>query len=329
LNRIYTSFDGEQSRKSLPGLCLELLSEQKKTWPACCRGYESLEHIKIREIACNGFIVRVQHNPGRIKSTLADVEEKWIKERPCFLCLDNLPEEQKGIFYRNEYLILCNPAPVFPSHFTICYKEHRPQSIAEHVDTFLQLMVDLGKDWTVLYNGPGCGASAPDHLHFQAVPSGQMPVETELTAKKNFIVIQKADGVLLSQISNIGREAITLEGDNPITLGKTFRRIISELKKNLFTEKEPMINIAGFYSEKKLLLMIFPRAKHRPDAFFREGDARLMVSPAVVEMGGIIVTPVEKDFEVMNALIAEGIFREVSLDGKILNRVFDSIARDL
>jgi hypothetical protein len=339
LNRIYASFDGAQNRKSLSELCLELLSEQKITWPELYRGYASMDSIKIREIACNGFNVCVQHNPGRIKSTLADVKEKEIKERPCFLCENNLPEEQQGIFYRNEYLILCNPMPVFPSHFTICHKEHKPQSIVEHADILLQLMVDLGKGWTVLYNGPRCGASAPDHLHFQTVPAGQMPVEAEIAGKKYFTGIQQVDGVLLSRASNIGRETIVLEGENPIVLTGLFREIISALKKNLSFEKEaaleesaikePMMNVMGFHNGKRLCMIIFPRAKHRPEAFFREGDDRLMISPAVVEMGGVLVTPVEKDFEGMNATIVEGIFQEVTLDSKILDRLFDSIICDI
>jgi hypothetical protein len=329
LNRIYASFDGGQSGKPLPEICFELLSEQKHTWPECCLGYASLERIKIREIACNGFIVRVQHNPGRIKSTLADVKEKEIKQRPCFLCPGNLPAEQKGILYRNEYLILCNPAPVFSSHFTICNKEHRPQSIAEYLDIFLQLMVDLGSGWTVLYNGPECGASAPDHLHFQAVPSGQMPVENEIKGEKSFIKVRQVDGVLLSRVSNIGREAFILEGDNPTTLEGIFKEILSILKRHLSIEKEPMVNIVGFHSTNKLCIVIFPRSKHRPDRFFREGEDRLIVSPAVVEMGGIFVTPVEKDFSILNASITEDIFREVSLDGEILDRIIDSIKRDI
>jgi len=329
MNRIYAIFDGEQCHSSLSGLCSELLSEQKLTWPDCQQGYKSLANIAVREIACNGFNVRVQHNPGRIRSTLADVEEKRIKERPCFLCQNNLPEKQRGIFYRNEYLILCNPAPVFSSHFTICHKEHRPQSIAGHIETFLRLMLDFGEGWTVLYNGPGCGASAPDHLHFQAAPSGQMPVEEEIKEKNRLKRIAKFDGILFSKVRNAGREIIIAEGDNPASLANAFRVILSALEKRLSAGVEPMINIAGLHSKGARRLLIFPRTKHRPDVFFKEGNDRVAVSPAIAEMGGIIVTPVEKDFKRLGASAIEDIFREVSLDGEILNRFFDSITRNL
>jgi len=186
-------------------------------------------------------------------------------------------------------------------------------------------MVDLGSGWTVLYNGPECGASAPDHLHFQAVPSGHMPVEEEIKETKRLKNIIEVDGILFSRVGNTGREVITVEGDNPVSLAGAFGTILSALKKTLSVDVEPMINIIGFYSKKRLCIVIFPRAKHRPDAFFREGDDRLTVSPAVVEMGGILVTPVKKDFENMDASIAEDIFREVSLDSRILDKVFDSI----
>jgi hypothetical protein len=186
-------------------------------------------------------------------------------------------------------------------------------------------MVDLGSGWTALYNGPECGASAPDHLHFQAVPSGNMPVEEEIKETKRLKNINEVDGILFSRVGNMGREVIVVEGDNPVTLAGAFRIILSALKKTLSIDVEPMVNIIGFYKGKKLCTAIFPRAKHRPDAFFKEGDDRLMVSPAVVEMGGILVTPMKKDFENMNSLIAEGIFREVSLDHKILDKTFDYI----
>ena len=139
--------------------------------------------------------------PGRIKSTLADVGEKSVAERACFLCPPNLPEEQKGILYRKDYLILCNPMPVFSSHFTISHLDHRPQELAGTVATLLTLLCDFGPGFLILYNGPGCGASAPDHLHFQAVPSGLMPIEGEIRAT------QRASGRRAGMFPCIGREA--------------------------------------------------------------------------------------------------------------------------
>ncbi len=333
--KIYTTFDGWESYpephaervKNLPGLCLELLSEQKKTWLDLREGYESFKDIRERDIFCRGFSVRLQHNPGRIKSSLADVGEGNRNERQCFLCLDHLPEGQKGILYGSDYLILCNPMPVFPSHFTISHLDHRRQNIAEHIDSLLQLMADFGFGWTVLYNGPKCGASAPDHLHFQAVPSGQMPIEKEIREEKRLTLIKQVDGVLLYRVRDLGREVIILEGDDPMAVGSAFKGFLNTLKKVLLTDEEAMMNIAGFYKERKWRLVIFPRRKHRPEAFFSEGDGRVVVSPGVIDMGGVLITPAEKDFERLDAAAVDGIYREVSLEGKTVERAITLVSK--
>jgi N-acetylglutamate synthase-like GNAT family acetyltransferase len=320
--KIHTVFDAGEN---LPELCLELLSKQKKAWPNLGEGYESLKDVRERDLPCKGFSVRLQYNPRRIKSSLADVSKENVNERRCFLCLDHLPEAQKGILLRSDYLILCNPMPVFSSHFTVSHLDHRLQVIAEHIDTFLQLMADFGSGWTVLYNGPRCGASAPDHLHFQAAPSGQMPIEKEIREGKRLTLMKQVDNVLLYHLRDLGREVIILEGNEPMAVGIAFKGFLNVLKKVLLIDEEPMMNIAGFYEERRWCLVIFPRRKHRPDAFFREGDARVVVSPGVIDMGGLLITPIEKDFDRLDAAAVEGIYGEVSLDGETVKRAIDTM----
>ena len=322
--KTYAAFD--EGEKSLPGICLELLSEQKKTWQDLREGYESLKNVRERNLPCGRFSVRLQYNPGRIKSSLADVGERKAHELRCFLCLDRLPESQKAIFYRSEYLILCNPMPVFPYHFIVSHLDHRLQAIAENIGFFFRLMGDFGSDWMVLYNGPKCGASAPDHLHCHAIPSGQMPIEKEMRRENSIPLTKRVDDVLLYRLRDLGREVIILEGDDPMALESAFKVFLSALKKVLLIDEEPMINIAGFQKEGKWCLVIFPRQKHRPEAFFREGDARVVVSPGVIDMGGLLITPVEKDFERLDGAAVENIYREVSLEGKTVEYVIDAMA---
>jgi ribosomal protein S18 acetylase RimI-like enzyme len=328
--KFYTPFDGGERLKSLPKLCCELLSEQKKEWSGLREGYALHKYVRERDIPCRGFSVRLQYNPGRVKSSLAVVAGKNQTERPCFLCLDHLPEGQKGISYRSDYLILCNPMPVFSPHFTISHLDHRLQAINEHIGTFLQLMADFGSGWTVLYNGPKCGASAPDHFHFQAAPMGQMPIEKEVQEEKKRALIKRTDRVLLYRLKDLGREAIVLQGDESMAVEDALRNFLKALKKVNSIDDEPMVNIAGFYEkgkerEGKWQLVIFPRRKHRPDAFFREGDARVVVSPGVIDMGGVLITPVEKDFERLDAAAIEGIYAEVTMDGKIVGRALEAM----
>jgi hypothetical protein len=328
--KIFTTFDGDEKVKSLSKLCFELLSEQKKEWSGLRQGYAMHKNVREREVLCRGFSVRLQYNPGRVKSSLAVVAEKNQRERPCFLCLDHLPEGQKWISYRGDYLILCNPMPVFSSHYTISHLDHRLQSIDKHIVTFLQLMADFGSDWTVLYNGPKCGASAPDHLHFQVAPMGQLPIEKENQEEKKCTLIRNSDDVLLYRMKNLGREVIVLQGDDPMAVEDGLKDFLNALKKANSIEDEPMVNIAGLYEEGegrggRWRLTIFPRRKHRPDAFFREGDARVVISPGVIDMGGVLITPVEGDFERLDAATIEGIYAEVTMDGKIVERALDAM----
>jgi hypothetical protein len=323
--KTYATFDGGERGKGLPGLCLDLLSEQKKTWPDLRRGCESLRDIRERDVSCSGFSVRLQHNPERIKNTLADIAKPNGDEGGCFLCLEHLPESQKGVFYRSEFLILCNPRPIFPSHFTVSHLEHRPQAIAEEVRTFLRLLAEFGSGWTVFYNGPKCGASAPDHLHFQAAPSGQMPMEKEILEEKRFTEPTRIDGVLLYRLRDLGREVVVMEGDDPIAVEGVFKGLLDALRRVLILAEEPMMNVAGFHEGEKWRLVIFPRRKHRPDAFFRKGDARVVVSPGLIDMGGVLVTPVEKNFGRLNAAAVERIYREVSLEARILKEAIKGL----
>lgn len=314
VQKIYNTFDGEKSLKSLSALCLDLLSDQQESWPKLWEGYRRLEDVREREVPCRGFSVRLQHNPGRIRSSLAVVSKTDEAERPCFLCLDQLPEAQKGILYRNEYLILCNPIPIFPSHFTVSNIEHHRQTIVEHINTILILMADFGSGWVALYNGPQCGASAPDHLHFQVIPSGRMPIEKDIREKNRLLLKAERDGVLFHRVMNLGREAILLEGNDPLAVENGFENYLNELKRVLLIDKEPMINMAGWHEEGRWSLVIFPRRKHRPEAFFKSGEERLVISPGVIDMGGILITPVEKDFEHVDRDSVELIYREVSLE---------------
>jgi hypothetical protein len=143
-----------------------------------------------------------------------------------------------------------------------------------------------------------------------------MPIEKEIRRENSISVATRMGCVLLYRLRNLGREVILVEGDDPAAVGCAFRRFLNALKKVLRVNEEPMMNLAGFHQEGKWRLVIFPRRKHRPAAFFREGSDRVVVSPGVIDMGGLLITPVEKDFEKLDGGDVRNIYREVSLDGK-------------
>jgi hypothetical protein len=148
-----------------------------------------------------------------------------------------------------------------------------------------------------------------------------MPIEKEMGRENSIAPTKQIDRVLLYRLRDLGREVILLEGDDPMTVSGVFMEFLNGLKKVLLIDEEPMMNIAGFQNEGKCRLMIFPRRKHRPEAFFKEGDARVVVSPGVIDMGGLLITPVEKDFERLDGAVVETIYREVSLGGKTVGHV--------
>jgi hypothetical protein len=203
--------------------------------------------------------------------------------------------------------------------------EHRPQSIAEEATTFLRLLAEFGPEWTVFYNGPKCGASAPDHLHFQAAPAGQMPMEKEIREESRFLQQRGIDGVAVCRLRDMGRETVVLEGDDPIAIEGVFRSLLNSLKRTLRLSEEPMMNVAGFLRGDKWRLIVFPRRKHRPDAFFKSGEGRVVVSPGLIDMGGVLIAPVEKDFERLGGDEVEGIYREVSLEAEAVSEAMDAL----
>src|SRR5688572_8308338 len=169
-----------------------LLDEQKREWAMLREGSSALDHVQTRNVPLNGFSFRLQFNPQRLASTAAKVDARAVAQRKCFLCPANLPREQRSIAVGEDYLILCNPFPIFPQHFTIPHRKHLPQRVADAFGVMLDLARAMRDRYTVFYNGPRCGASAPDHLHFQAGDKGFMTIENEYDRIKGDAIVTTA-----------------------------------------------------------------------------------------------------------------------------------------
>jgi hypothetical protein len=324
--KIFAVFDPQSHKSSLTELASSLLDDQKKKWPQLASGYASLDSIRLRQVACVGYSVWLQFNPGRIVSTGAKVDAKSIQERRCFLCVQNLPEAQKGILYKDDFLILCNPAPIFREHFTISHVRHIPQVFNTYSASFLELARDLSPRLTVFYNGPKCGASAPDHMHFQASPSGTIPVEAAVREQDRRVVRRSLHHVDVLTLSNYGRQVIILESKHFENLQRALSDLTESLRNVMGESDEPMMNLLCSYGDSAWRVIVFPRSKHRPDAYFREGDARILISPAAVDIGGLVITPLEKDFDTVDASVMEGILKEVSLSQEKVDAAIDKLS---
>lgn len=276
---------------------LELLERQKNNWPMCGENYRQLDQVRVRAFDYNGLELNVQFNPGRIRSTSAKVDSKSIKERKCFLCRENRPPEQEELQYDGNFLILVNPFPIFSEHFTIAHSEHVLQEFRAYIPEMTAMARDIGEKLTVFYNGPRCGASAPDHMHFQAGTKNFMPVdrEWETLIQKYGLKVKAPDADLYTVDDGI-RKIFAIESAEKTALDKTIQLAYDAWKTASGGDEEPLLNAHIYRAGDKLRTLLFLREKHRPARYFAEGKEQLMLSPAAVDIGGASVIPVEEHF---------------------------------
>ncbi|HBC78785.1 MAG TPA: DUF4922 domain-containing protein [Bacteroidales bacterium] len=302
----------------------ELFSSQLRDWDLAKLNYGQLEKIRTRSMDFGTFEVLVQFNPERIRSSTAKVDVKSIGDRPCFLCGKNRPPEQKGITFENNLTILVNPFPIFRRHLTVPSEDHTDQRIADSFGIML-LLAQAISSYTVFYNGPQCGASAPDHFHFQAGSTGLMPIENDFRNGKNTSLHYSEQGIEVWKWRNFLRGIITLKGSDRENIIRIFDRLFYGLSEIQPDRPEPMLNILAGFESGEWIIHIIPRKLHRPAQFFAEGSGQILLSPAAVDLGGVIITPREEDFDRIRKSDIEDIFRqicfeEIELNG-LLNRV--------
>lgn len=291
-----------------------LTGQQLAAWETARRNYEALAHVQLKEVDVRGVRYRVQFNPARIVSSAARVDDRSLRERRCFLCPANRPAEQQGIPFRGHYQLLLNPFPIFPRHLTIVEDGHTPQRIAPRVDDMLEAARQL-TDYTVFYNGPRCGASAPDHAHFQAGSRGFMPIESRWRTLGQ-TQIDTCGTARLLRLDDAPRHTLVITSPSAADAAQLFRRVYDALPV-IPGEDEPMLNLLALYEPAGWTLFVFPRCKHRPSCYFAEGDARLLCSPASVDLGGVFILPREEDFLRIGSHEIEEMLNEVCWEGTL------------
>ena len=287
-----------------------LLAEQLLSWPMARTNYDALAQVQERTLEFDDFAVKVQYNPARMASSGAKIDALTIAKRPCFLCAENRPAEQHSVQW-NHYELLVNPYPIFPKHFTIA-APHEMQKLLPFVGDMLQLAKEL-PNYIIFYNGPRCGASAPDHRHFQAGNRGFLPLEQDYQRLRLEVPTAQynSEVQLYMMPPTYGRMVLGLEGSNLEALTETFTEIYEQWQ--IEPQEEPMMNVVCWQEAGIWQLLMIPRKAFRPWQY-GSGDApELMVSPATVEMGGVIITPIAAHFERINADDVMDIYGQVGL----------------
>lgn len=296
---------------------LELLKAQKEEWKMMADNYTALNQVKTKTFSFSECEVRVQFNPGRIVSSSAKVDAKTIQERKCFLCAENRPKVQRGLPFGEKYEVLVNPFPIFPQHLTIPSKHHELQLIKAHYGDMLAMAHSM-QEFTFFYNGPKCGASAPDHLHFQAGNKGFLPIEKEWKSVEQEI-LYRHKGVAVYRLFSFLRNAFVIESESKEASERVFSLIYQELvaKSEL---SEPMLNVLCWFEKGEWVTAVFPRELHRPHCYTAEGEDNILISPASVDMGGVFITPLEKDFNKITATDIQQIMKEVSVSNAQMDK---------
>lgn len=348
----------------------KFVRDQLSQWPLAAANFRALKDVELREAEVGGLMVTMQHNPARSRSTLAKTDKSSVEARPCFLCMENRPAEQRFMPFEGrkgrKYEILVNPYPIFPAHLVVASAGHEPQTIRNrYVD-----MLDLAHhftDFTFFYNGPRCGASAPDHLHFQGAPRGLMPLEREAdrlldslessggfsgvpygeeTAGANPDGLEYLTSVQEAQIyhyKKFTRGIFLLRARTSKSMAKLFYRLLDCVPVPE-GETEPMFNLLTWYKCRvsgterprgnthglapfEYRAIVTLRSAHRPSLYFAEDPDRIAISPGCADMAGLVIVPRGEDFARLESSLLEKIFSEVSPDQEAEEAVVRRLTR--
>lgn len=312
----------------------KFVGDQLSRWPLACDNFRALKNVKVREIDAGGLNVKLQFNPARIVSSAAKLDKADIARRKCFLCRDNRPQEQIMLRFEGrkgkKYHILVNPYPIFPEHLVIAAARHTDQTIRQrYVD-----MLDLARkytDFTIFYNGPKSGASAPDHHHFQASPKDMIPLECDV---QNLLGLPESEGGLkyisslqdaqLYHYQKFTTGVFVLRAETSKSIAKLFYRLLdcAEIPEG---ESEPMFNLFTFWRDGEFRSIVVFRSRHRSHHYFSEGPDHLTMSPGCADMGGVFIVPVEEEYEKITPKLLKEMLDEVTLskdeESRIINRL--------
>ena len=318
---------GYQSQPSITSPLYRYFDRQLRLWPETRDRYRELTHVETRDLNVGSSTFEVQFNPARIRSTGATISKEAVAARPCFLCKANRPQVQMTKIQNADYELLVNPYPILPMHFTIPMRRHQPQQIRGMYGEMIQLLKNY-PDLMVFYNGPMCGASAPDHAHLQAGTSGILPLQREWQRLSRNLteVARRGEDATLSVIEDYPCAALAIRSRSRRGSERMFATLYHALPK-VPDQTEPMLNVVAWRADDEYVSVVFPRRKHRPDCYYKDNDEKLLVSPGALDMSGLIITPRREDFERITSEQALAILGECALSVEDMEALKERLAK--
>ena len=303
------------------------IENQLAKWQTARTNHEALNQIETRRFELAGNTITVQFNPARAVSTCAKVDKSSIEARKCFLCPENKPNEQDEIIISLDepFSLRINPYPILPGHLTISSLKHQDQVLADK--TIRQLPGKLiswleeyfASDYVLFYNGAKCGASAPDHFHFQAVKQSDVPVIQqwerlmETAVREKEIKTENGNTYSSFQITSyICPIQVFICNHSADILPEMINQYLQSFPLHE-GESEPRYNLFAWQDKQRGFTMAyFPREKHRPACYTATGGEQLLVSPGALDMAGLLVTPRKEDFYKITESDITQIYKEVA-----------------
>lgn len=292
---------------------LRFFNRQLERWEDARLRYRDLHQVETKELVADNFVFMAQYNPARIVSTGADISKETIRKRPCFLCEQNRPPQQNKKAINEKFDILVNPYPILPTHFTIVATEHKQQRFKDCWGTMYAMLTEY-PELLVFYNGPKCGASAPDHAHLQAGMGCTLPLQTQWQRLSRSMtpIVEQEDGSGIWQLTDYPATAFAVISPHE----RGGRSLLNKLYQELPVregETEPMLNTLAWREGKQYVVVVMPRSKHRPACYDPLAVPHIMVSPGALDMAGMLVLPRKEDFDAITDKQACDILKEVSM----------------
>ena len=308
----------------------EMFSRELASHGRAFVNYQALSGVEVKDMTIDGFPAKLLFNPARVRSVMADVSPEALQKRACFLCPDGVEEHQLTHNWDSPtghtYYIRVNPFPIFSPHFTVSSSVHERQELLPHLESMLHLAQQL-PEMTIFYNGPMCGASAPDHMHFQAVPRHSLPIEDHFSTNyANAILVQESDlqshltalGKVLSMASipeNASQTGSLTAGASHTEEWEPRWNIISWYEPESNSPQDGLTATSGLTSNSRrrsFNTIVFFRRESRPQCFFAPENERILFSPGTVEMGGIGIVANRESFDRITPEVLRDMIQEVA-----------------